>query len=169
MSDSHGNAANLDEAIGRNRDADLVLHLGDGTADFHRVETYGIPVYKVKGNGEEWFVYPPESLEREMILTLDGVKILMMHGHTPHDVKFGYERAAAYAAEKDADILLFGHTHTPLEKRFSEGDVLCGKELKKPLYVFNPGSLGRPHYSAPASFGIITIRDGKLLLSHGEI
>ncbi len=91
----------------------------------------------------------------------------MMHGHE-HGVKSGIERAAAYAAQRGADVLLFGHTHEPMEKYFPVGTRLGEVTLEKPLYVFNPGSLGLPREGC-ATFGVIEIRRGQLLLSHGRV
>ena len=55
-----------------------------------------------------------------------------------------------------ADIVVFGHTHIPCEKRIErEGD--------SPLYLFNPGSLKL------GSFGLIQINNGSVIFSHGTV
>lgn len=65
--------------------------------------------------------------EPERLLEIDGVRILMLHGHTRH-VKSS-PMAAVYAArEYGADVLLFGHTHVPLV------------DYDGALWVMNPGA-----------------------------
>jgi predicted phosphodiesterase len=86
----------------------------------------------------------------------------MLHGHT-RGVKSGIGEAISAAVQRDADILLFGHTHQPLEKYIPVEDSTEGEILKKPLRVFNPGSLGS------GSFGLIDIRGKDVLMSHGSI
>ena len=65
--------------------------------------------------------------------------------------------AAKLAMDKNADIVLFGHTHTPELKYVSE--------YEKPFYLFNPGSIG----SGKGSYGILTLTEGQEpLFSHGN-
>ncbi len=170
LSDSHGRSDLLSRAVELNRDADVLLHLGDGYRD---VEYSGFPEEKcffVRGNGEDWLTLAGNDIPRERLMDIEGIKVLMLHGHKPYNVKYpaDFERMIAYAAEKDADILLFGHTHGKYNKTFTEGTLVCGKTLAKNITVFNPGSIGEPRYEL-SSFGVLTIRDGVPLLSHGEI
>ena len=142
ISDSHRKTDHIREAVKRSSPIDAILYLGDGTSDFDDTTRYcGIPLFCVRGNCDTSNENNP--LSEELVLTFDEYTIMMMHGHlfatTPHD----FERAAAHAAESGADVLLFGHTHFPVEKYLPEGTLLLGKPLKKPLYVFNPGCLGR--------------------------
>lgn len=168
VSDSHGRSDNLRRAVELNCDSDAIIHLGDGYNDLKYAGTADIPIYRVRGNGEEFLSrINGNDVPRELFIELDGVKILMMHGHT-HSVKSGLDRAVEYALEKKADILLFGHTHTPLERYLPEGTRVGEQICTKGFYIFNPGSIGEPRFCEP-TFGLITIRDGKILLSHGEI
>jgi predicted phosphodiesterase len=86
----------------------------------------------------------------------------MLHGHT-RGVKSGLESAIYAAAEREADVLLFGHTHELEDKYMPEGGT-----LKKPLRIFNPGSLGSS-YDGRGHFGLIQIKGGQILTSHGKI
>ncbi len=167
VSDSHGRADRLRRAVELNFDADAILHLGDGYNDLKYVKLPDVPVHCVKGNGEDWLTLKGDGVPREKQLTFENVNILMMHGHT-RNVKGGYEQAALYAHDSGADILLFGHTHSPVEKYLPGGTILCGRKTERDIRVFNPGSIGEPRFTEP-KFGIITIRDGEVLLSHGEI
>ena len=49
-----------------------------------------------------------------MLVTIDGVKIFITHGHE-QNVKYEYEfMTLRKAAEKyDPDLIIFGHTHIP--------------------------------------------------------
>jgi predicted phosphodiesterase len=87
-----------------------------------------------------------------------------MHGHK-YGVKGGLGQAVAHAMQKDADVLIFGHTHTPLELHLRPDSERADFSVTKPLTLFNPGSLGDRH----ASFGTVTVRNGQLLCGHGEL
>jgi putative phosphoesterase len=158
ISDTHGRADRVREVLSRNKRCDAVLFAGDGIRDVADVEG----VIAVKGNCDGFFF--GDGADTEVMLTLDGVRILMMHGHT-HGVKSGTDRAVAYAISRGADILVYGHTHLPQAKYYPLGSEICGERTERPIYVFNPGSLG----SYEASFGIIEIKNGSVLLSHGTV
>ncbi len=166
LSDTHKNKDRLRRVLELHRDVDAVIHLGDGCGDFTGIEVGDIPLYRVRGNCDE------EdnnfgTLKDEEILDIGGVRILMTHGHHL-GVKFGLAKAASYAVSKDADILLYGHTHVPREICLGAGERAGVRLLEKPLHIFNPGSLGKPRDGQKPSFGVLTIRDGQILLSHGE-
>ncbi len=166
VSDSHGYVRRLSELFGRqsalphSERPEMLLHLGDGLCDLDRAELpEGLPMLSVRGNCD---VFGSDGTLFERMPCLGGYKILMTHGHDL-SVKSGLSRAIAYAAEKGADILLFGHTHKPLAMTVNVGETVCGVTLEKPLYVFNPGSL------MERSFGILTLTPKGVLMSHGEI
>ena len=169
LSDSHGSPDRIAEAIRRVR-PDGILFAGDGLRDLTYCDI-PCPVWAVRGNCD-WSRSPlligqgataPEDLRDEELFTVDGIRILLMHGHT-YGVKGGLGAAVARAARVDADVLIFGHTHTPLELHLSpDGAYEYG--VPKPLAVFNPGSIG----DRSASFGTLTIRNGQMLFGHGEL
>ncbi len=170
LSDSHGRSDLLLRAVELCGDADALLHLGDGYRDVKYSSFPEEKCFLVRGNGEDWGPLACNDIPRELLLDFEGVKVLMLHGHKPYNVKYGadFERMIAYAADKDADILLFGHTHSTFNKTYTEGTPICGRPLTKNITVFNPGSVGEPRFEN-GSFGVLTIRDGIPLLSHGEI
>ena len=92
--------------------------------------------------------------------------LFITHGHR-YGVKSGLGALIAQAVKEDADAVIFGHTHEPLDmtllpEHTNERFGIC---LHKPLHVFNPGSLGyRPH-----SFGTLTIQNGIPLFGHGQL
>ena len=168
LSDTHGRR----HAIGRvleqiNFRPSAILFLGDGVRDLEFLaedERYrDIPCYAVAGNCDASFVFPThEPMER--VLTLGGCCIVMMHGHT-RGVRSSLVNALYYACEQDADVLLYGHTHVPYECTVAAEKTRHGKAL----VVANPGSLGEPRDGSGASFGVLTVRDGKALFSHGTL
>ena len=100
----------------KNETADALFFLGDGLYD------------------------PAEGLA-----PFGGVLFFYTHGHL-FGVKSGYERIAEYAADRGADVVLFGHTHY---KTLRHGTPFSPA-------LFNPGSLRDTH-----SYGVITITDGQ--------
>ncbi len=117
---------------------DLLLHLGDGIFDLYRLRTDfpGIPAAGVRGNCDAGSNEPDSRS-----LTLDGLKILMTHGHI-YGVKTGLKNAVEAAREASSDVLLFGHTHRPVY------------EMSGSLHIMNPGSV------FDGSYGSIEINDG---------
>ena len=165
LSDSHGRPDLIEEAIRRVR-PDGILFAGDGLRDLSRVEI-PCPLWAVSGNCD-WLttpliinggVFEPQT---EELVTVEGIRILLTHGHK-YGVKSGPTAAAYRALELGADILVYGHTHVPVEYRLPPAEG--GSEERKPLILFNPGSIG----DRDGSFGTITIRRGVILCGHGKL
>jgi putative phosphoesterase len=170
LSDSHGRPDRIREAIARVK-PDGILFAGDGLRDLAYCDlpsSGACPLWAVKGNCD-WMLSPvivgdsALEAEDEELITAEGIRILLMHGHT-YGVKGGLGRAIARAIAQDADVLIFGHTHTPVELHLSPDNTFAFS-VQKPLTVFNPGSLG----DRDASFGTLTIQKGQMLFGHGEL
>lgn len=158
FSDSHGVTDKMEAALAEHRGTvDAVIHLGDGAGDLKRCALpAGIPVIAVSGNFEDFFsAFVPKEYPSERIAEFGGVRILCTHGHR-YGVKSSVSKAVARAAEAGAALLLFGHTHRPLDT----SEVLPSGEI---LRIFNPGTAGNGY---PSSYGIVEIRDGQILTSH---
>lgn len=151
FSDSHGKGERMKRIIEKS-DCDTVLFLGDGLREFDqtRVEFPDKLFLSVRGNCDGY-----DGTREEQIMTLDGIRILMLHGHT-RGVKHGIEVLEAYGRVVGADLILYGHTHTPDNRYVSDKG--------KPYYVFNPGSIGVPLFLSP-SFGYIETVAGKLVIN----
>lgn len=160
LSDTHGRVDRVRRLLDLHEDADAVLFLGDGLSDMARCIIDPAKLFCVRGNCDGYAFSSSLYAPDEQRLCFEGYTILMMHGHL-HGVKSGTDRAARYAAAKGANILLFGHTHMPLESYLSEG-----ADGEGPMYLFNPGSLGA---GQEASFGLVQIRNGQILFSHGKL
>lgn len=156
FSDSHGKVSRMKKVI-ENCGADVVIFLGDGISDIELIEKTDrrrrIYTY-VRGNCDFSFSDVPTVKEFEF----ECVRFLIMHGHTMN-VKYGTELLEKYARSRNADIVLYGHTHTP------DNRYLSGENGEKPLYVFNPGSIGDPF---SPSFGFIGISNGQIITNYTE-
>lgn len=172
LSDSHGRPDRMEEAIRRVR-PDGILFAGDGLRDLTRVDFSALPerfpLWAVAGNCD-WLLTPLVANDTlleprdEELITLEGIRILLIHGHT-YGVKGGLGSAVARAVEREADLLIFGHTHLPLELHLRPDDNRADFAVQKPLTLFNPGSLG----ATDPSFGTLTIRGGQYLFGHGSL
>ena len=165
ISDSHGRPDRIEEVLRRNRSYDALLFLGDGLRDFYSLESEPCCFRYVSGNCDGLSF--SSDTPTELMLRLDGVSIFMTHGHG-YSVKSGRESLMARGISLGADVILYGHTHVREERYIPEGTTVRGVTAEKGTYLFNPGSLGSPVGSEP-SFGVIEIRNGQVLLSHGEI
>jgi putative phosphoesterase len=151
FSDSHGDinhVRNVIEHIGKEMNS--IIHLGDYCEDVKKIQRE-FPEYLfhyVKGNND----YEKE-VPNEKLLHVAGKTLLLTHGHKQR-VYWGYQNISYWAEEKGADVVLFGHTHSPVNEMF--GQVL----------LFNPGSISRPRQSNIPTFGILEITDAGLIEGH---
>ena len=166
ISDTHGRPSRILEVIRRNPCYDAIMFLGDGIRDISYVSDELHSLFAVRGNCDAFSAKfsSGEEIGEELFLCLGEYNIMMTHGHR-YGVKRGIEAAAEAAASRGADLLLYGHTHTPEEKYLPEGTAVGDTVLTKPLRIFNPGSLGE----GEGSFGIIEMRGGSVLMSFGKI
>ena len=151
ISDTHGMRPGIIKVLRRHEDIKHVAFLGDMLPDIANIpEMRDRTLYAVRGNcdfgGEE-----PTSL----FIELEGKKIFMCHGHE-YNVKWTYDKAINAACVRGADLLLFGHTHTPII------DYING------LHIVNPGSLGSPRDGNP-SYAIVDISEKGILPTHMKL
>ena len=165
FSDSHGKATNMQNAVDMHKNADSLLHAGDGIKDIDLLKNIPNTVYTVNGNFEDSF-FSLQKGNKYAIFELGGKKIYMCHGHR-HNVNFSMSSLIYSAVECDADIVIYGHTHQKHNEYISGEDLPFKRE--KGLYIFNPGSISRPRDNIYASFGLIEIQGNGVLLSHGII
>jgi len=164
FSDSHGGPAYIRAALNAHRgDTDAVYFLGDGIRDIAEVmQDYpGLPFIVTAGNCDSAAAVAASGIaaEAEDVRTLDGVKILALHGHTV-DVKFSYDRLLYRATEVGADLVLFGHTH--IQENRSENAVFG---TARRIHLFNPGSVGTGFLH---SYGVIYVIGGRISADHGR-
>lgn len=113
FSDSHGDSDRMKYVIDRvHPDAEYVLHLGDFEMDAESISgEYPRKTFvTVTGNCDRYFRYVPSaSLTRT--LDINGLRIYMCHGDRAGVKSTGDAVLSVIAAEKRADIVLYGHTH----------------------------------------------------------
>lgn len=142
VSDTHGDYYSLKNAVQQQSKAEVILHLGDGEEELQsiRFRYSDRMVVGVRGNCD-WGSGLPDTQD----LVLAGKRIFMTHGHM-YQVKMGYYTIDCAARERNADILLFGHTHVAMQE-YADG-----------LYSMNPGSL-----HAGGTYGIVDITDAGIV------
>ena len=152
ISDSHGAGTPIELAIEAQPNAEYVLFLGDGVEQFEEVSGfYPAKKYlKVRGNCD----YNLRLRETDL-LVIENHRIFFTHGHI-YDVKNGLDNLKAAARARNADIVLFGHTHVALTD-YEDG-----------LYMMNPGSIAKPRHGQP-TYGIVDITNAGVVLNIVEI
>lgn len=126
LSDSHNDVITLKMAIDNNSDADVVIFLGDGAKDFETISNniQHKQIFAVKGNCDGTLCNNPAYITVEFA----GAKLYCTHGYN-EKVKFGLNMLKECSRERNANIVLFGHTHNPYV------------EYDNGLYLMNPGSV----------------------------
>jgi uncharacterized protein len=128
------------------RRADMILHAGDvcTAAVLDELAEYA-PVRAVVGNNDgpdvaAWGASP--TLETE----LAGLRVAMIHDSGAANGRLRRMRAAF----PDAELVVFGHSHIPLDAR--DGG----------LRIFNPGSPTDRRRQPRGTFGVLQIESGAL-------
>lgn len=107
-SDSHNGTFHIDlfEKFCEAEKVEQVFHMGDMVEDARILSNeMDIPVAYVAGNCDFF-----ERCEREKVIELEGHRILLTHGDR-WGVKTQLNSLSYHAAELNADIVCFGHTH----------------------------------------------------------
>ena len=129
------------------RSADAILHAGD----FMRVEVLrmlaglGPPVHGVHGNVDD------EALRRMLpaarVVEAGGARIAMLHDAGQRSGRLARMRARF----KQADAVVFGHSHLPLHETGDDG-----------FQIFNPGSPTERRQAPEHTMGIATVEAGRV-------
>lgn len=143
MSDTHGSHKAFDIVMEREKDIDMLIHLGDVERDEDYIETVAnCPTLILAGNNDFFSRLP---MERET--WIGNYKVFMTHGHSYY-VSMDTKTLRRIAQSRGANIVMFGHTHRPYLD--VEGD----------LKVINPGSLSYPRQEGRQGTYIIMEIDG---------
>ena len=127
VSDTHGRHSAFDKALKEAGKIDALVHLGDTEGGEDYIEAVcGCPAYVLAGNND----FFSDNL-REMEFVFGTKKAFMTHGHYYY-VSLGPERIIEEGKMRNADIVMFGHTHKPF------------LEMIDGMIVLNPGSLSYP-------------------------
>lgn len=127
VSDTHGNLRNFERVLECEKEVDMLLHLGDVENDEDYLEAVmDCPVHIVAGNNDFF-----SDLPNEIVVVIGNHRVFMTHGHGYY-VSAHTRRLKEAARSRQADIVLYGHTHRP--DIDETGDVIA----------INPGSLSYP-------------------------
>ncbi len=128
------------------RGADAILHAGDildaGVLDLLREEA---PVHAVLGNND---LSLAGLLPTTRVVELGGVRIGMIHDSGPSTGRAARMRRRF----PDADVVVFGHSHAPMNEQGDGGQLL-----------FNPGSPTQRRAQPVHTIGELRIADGVLI------
>lgn len=147
ISDVHGCFERLYKII-KMENPEIILFSGDGYEDVTDMQ-YAFPEIKfvcARGNCDY-----NSSFNDEEIIEIFDKKFFITHGHI-YGVKRNYFQIEMRAKELDANVVVFGHTHSPYLKN------------KEQTIYFNPGAV------LCGSYGVITINEDKnIKLIHKEV
>ena len=144
FADSHGYNMAMAFAVDR-EEPEAVIHLGDHAEDAREIERVfpAMPIYCVQGNND----FDP-SVPMNAVVTPDGVRIYMTHGHRERVGMLSSGIVPQRAREEGCTLAFFGHTHRMMLER------------ENGLWVCNPGSISLPR-GRPASYARLTIENGQ--------
>lgn len=137
IADTHGLLRN--EALAALHGVDQILHAGDvGKPEILDALAAIAPLTVVRGNVDRgaW----ADALPLHVDLTLAGV-----HIHMLHDID---ALPPTIQARREADIVVFAHSHTPLIEQ--RGNML----------FLNPGSAGPRRFRLPVTLARLTLSNG---------
>ena len=147
ISDSHGRYSGIESAVQTHPEASHLIFLGDGANEMEEIASFypQLTCHILAGNCD--FRSDKPFCE---ITTVGGKRIYCTHGHEER-VKWGLGELISRARAEKADIVLYGHTHTPVNT-YDDG-----------LYIFNPGSLRDGRY------GVIDITPSGIMPIHMKL
>ena len=146
VSDNHGSKSSLLRVIDIWKDdIDAMVHCGDSEfSEEYLKSLVDVPVYLAEGNCDYIF-----NGERDAIFECQGHVCYVTHGHQ-YGANWGDSGLVERALEMGADILFYGHTHTPAYDIYDEDHVT----------LLNPGSVARPRqYPPEPTFMVVDFKD----------
>lgn len=149
VSDSHGLDQELLTIFNRHQDVDIAFHCGDSQLTGSAESLY--PYRVVKGNCDYGNDFSDEVMEEFGIF-----RILCVHGHR-QDVKYSLDQLIHHADQKNAAIVLYGHSHV------AKAEQRDGK-----LFI-NPGSIRMPRHRPEKTYAVLTLEDGRFTVDFYDL
>jgi len=144
VSDTHGMKRYIDKTIPHLKNCDLIIHAGDNFSDSKYIHSAtGVGILAVRGNCDF------ENVEDELVFDIEDKTVFLCHGDK-YGVKYGLSEIEYKAKNIGADIVIFGHTHVPLQVK------------KDNIIYINPGSTSLPREVKDRSFKIINIENNSI-------
>ena len=150
ISDTHmprGKRALPAACVAELRAADAILHAGDfmRLEVLRALEALGPPVHGIHGNVDEDALC--RMLPTARVVEAAGARIAMLHDAGQRTGRLARMRARF----KDADAVVFGHSHVPLHEQAPDG-----------FQIFNPGSPTERRQAPEHSMGIAIVEGGRV-------
>lgn len=140
ISDSHGLTDELQEIRERHqKETDAMFHCGDSELEADHSAIQGFTA--VRGNCDY-----ETRFTNEVIEDVGGYRFFVAHGHL-HHVKSTLMNLKYRAAEHDAKIVCFGHSH------------VAGAEYVDNILFINPGSIRLPRMRNEKTYVILEIQN----------
>ncbi len=141
-----------DQVLAAVAEADVVVHGGDITSGQALAELQTMAdTYAVHGNNDhDLMAVLPESQRFE----LEGMRVALIHDSGPRNGR----PARLHRRFPDAELIIFGHSHVPIDEVGLQGQVL-----------FNPGSATQRRSQPHRTFGRLRIANGRIEHRHIEI
>ncbi len=144
VSDTHRHNENLEIVMQREKNLDMLIHLGDSEGSEDYIRTIAeCPCYIVAGNNDYF-----SNLRKDIKMNIGKYKVLLTHGHHYY-VSLGTETIISEGLAQDIDIVMFGHTHRPLI------------DIRYNITALNPGSLSYPRQEGKIPTYIMMTIDDK--------
>ncbi len=148
VSDTHGRHAAFDRALEETGEIDVFIHLGDVEGGEEYINAVvDCEKHMVRGNNDFF-----SDLPREEEFYVGNYKIFITHGHAYY-VSLDPEHILEEGRSRNADIIMFGHTHKPYLYQ------------KDGITLLNPGSLAFPRQEGrKGSYMIMDLdQEGKVI------
>lgn len=127
VSDTHRENSNFMKALDKEKPIDLLIHCGDiEGSEYLYSQAARCATHMVTGNNDFFSQLPSEKLFR-----IDSHTVFLTHGHRYY-ASMGPEYLIREALDREADIVMYGHTHKPVA------------QYENGILVLNPGSLTYP-------------------------
>jgi uncharacterized protein len=155
LADSHltrGFGAIGDQVLEAVANADVVIHAGDIVSRQALEELRMIAeTYAVLGNNDHGLA---GILPKTLLFELAGLRFALVHDSGPAKGR----ATRLHRQFPDADLVIFGHSHVPIDEIGVEGQVL-----------FNPGSATQRRAQPHRTFGRLRVVQGRIEQRHIEI
>ena len=129
LADSHRSVSKLVKALEMLNDCGVIVHLGDHDSDMDGFDISPERLISVPGNCDRNSFNPPTR-----IFEKEGVRVLVTHGDE-FGVKYTTQRLFYKAKEREARLVLYGHSHRQ------------GAEEAEGVLMLNPGALKNGEYA----------------------
>ncbi len=139
ISDTHGKTTPAQALISKAGPLDILIHAGDFLSDLDQLKLQFEDIsacYGVAGNCDEF------QAPKKLLLEFLGMRLLVVHGHH-HGVKQSPIQLKYLAEEEQADVVVYGHSHTP------HCESIDG------VTYLNPGSASEPRGSTIPTMAVL--------------